>query len=424
MPLLSPVCGACSIAAPAKSRASRAAPIGWPGIFVLVLLAIVATVAAVWYGIDPARVFTVTLAMLVVSCPCALSLATPAALTVASGVLHAQGVLVTHGDAIEHLAQATDYVFDKTGTLTSGRMRLVGVIPLGAVAAEHGAAQCLAWARALAADSAHPIARALMAGAQAELRAEAVRNIAGSGIEGVVQSMRMRLGKPQFVAELHAQTMPQELAFIADDVSMIALGRRARMESAADFRRSAASVCALTRACAAANGQACASAFRRPSRGCSERRPRTGDRARACGRDTRRQARVCPWLQREGAVVAMIGDGVNDAACLAAAQLSVAMGGGADLACATGDIVLLSERLDALLAAVTTARATLRVIKQNLGWAFAYNMVAVPLAACGYVTPLLAGAGMAASSMLVVANAIRLMRNEPQVARPAPAMFA
>ena len=390
--------------------------------FVLALLVIAAVVAAVWYQVDAARALWVTVAVLVVSCPCALSLATPTALAAASGTLHAHGVLITRGNALEGLARATHFVFDKTGTLTTGVLRLVGVIPLG------GGTQgdCLALAAALESGSGHPIARALAAAAPEppRYRCREVSSIAGSGVEALVDAKRVRLGAPQFVAALHHQPLPPELAFIADDMTAVALGDErgwiALFTLDDPLRPQARRV------------------IRELIRMGKQVHLLSGDRPQIArhvagvlgiaaargGATPRDKLDYVQSLQRGGAVVAMVGDGINDVAGLAAAQVSIAMGCGTDIARSASDVILLAGRLEALLQAVRTAHRTLRVIRQNLAWAFAYNMAAVPLAACGYVTPLIAGAGMAASSLLVVANALRLLRHAPARAGVMPAVPA
>lgn len=391
--------------------------------FVLALLIIAAMVAAVWYQLDAARALWVTVAVLVVSCPCALSLATPTALAAATGTLHAHGVLITRGNALESLARTTDFVFDKTGTLTTGVMRLVGVIPLGVSINEPGRGECLALAAALESGSGHPIARAIAAAAPAgaQRSCSEVNHIAGSGVEAIIDGARWRLGTPQFVAALNNHPFPHGLALVADDITVVALGDERgwiALFTLTDPLRLHARVAAreLTR-------------MGKRVHLLSGDRPQIarhiahqlGISAVLGGATPRDKLDYVQRLQRGGAVVAMIGDGVNDAAGLAASQVSIAMGGGADIACSNSDVILLSVRLDALLVAVRTAHATLRVIRQNLAWAFAYNLVAIPLAACGYVTPLLAGAGMAASSMLVVANALRLLRHAPPQTTSVPA---
>ena len=198
--------------------------------FVLALLVTAALVAAVWYQIDAARALWVTVAVLVVSCPCALALATPTALAAATGALHAHGVLVTRGDALENLARATDFVFDKTGTLTAGIMQLVGVMPLAAGDKLHTRDQCLALAAALETGFGHPIARAFIFAAPASVqhRCSECRHVAGSGVEAVVDGTRLRLGTPQFAAGLNSQPLPPELAFVVDDVTVVALGDEQR----------------------------------------------------------------------------------------------------------------------------------------------------------------------------------------------------
>jgi len=391
--------------------------------FVLALLVIAAVVAVVWHQLDPSRALWVTVAVLVVSCPCALSLATPAALAAATGALHAHGVLITRGDALENLARATHFVFDKTGTLTTGAMQLIGVTPLAGNIRERTRAECLSLAAALEAGSGHPLAHALIAAAPASVRHRCTecKHFAGSGVEAVVGNTRLRLGAPGFVAELCGQPLPRELATVAHDVTAVMLGDEQGWVALFTFtdplRPHARTV---VRQLAQLGKHVHLLSGDRPEIVRHIARE-LGIAAAHGGATPRDKLDYVRRLQLDGAIVAMVGDGVNDAAGLAAAQVSIAMGSGADIACSASDVILLSGRLDALLAAVRTARAALRVIRQNLAWAFAYNLVAIPLAACGYVTPLIAGAGMAASSMLVVANALRLLRRAPPRTTPVSA---
>ena len=391
--------------------------------FVLALLVIAAVTAAVWYQIDPAQAVWVTVAVLVVSCPCALSLATPAALAAAMGSLQAQGVLITRGNALESLAHATDVVFDKTGTLTSGHMGVVGVMPMGGGGRiKRARDECLALAAALEAGCAHPIARAIAAAAPARALPSCtdITHSAGGGIEATVGGIRTRIGTPQFVAELTCQPPPLELACVAEDVSVVALGDARgwiALITFADRPRPYART--VVRELARMGKRVHLVSGDRPQ--IVRYTARQLDIASVLGGATPRdKLDYVRGLQRNGAIVAMVGDGINDAAGLACAQISIAVGGGADIICGNSDVVLLSGRLDALLVAMRTARATLNVIRQNLAWAFAYNLLAIPLAACGYVTPLLAGVGMAGSSMLVVANALRLSRHAPVQNVPVP----
>ena len=384
--------------------------------FVLALLAIAALTAAVWYQIEPAHALWVTVAVLVVSCPCALSLATPAALAAAMSSLQAQGVLVTRGDALENLAQATDIVFDKTGTLTTGNMGVVGVLTIdGDNGIKRMRDECLALAAALEAGCAHSIARAIATAAPAGAlkHCAGAMHRAGGGIEATVEGVRMRIGTPQFVGELTRQPPPQELAFIADDVAVAALGDAhgwIALFTLADQLRPHARM--VVRELARMGKRVHLVSGDRPQ--IVQYTARQLEIAAVLGGATPAgKLEYVRRLQNGGAVVAMVGDGINDAPGLARAQISIAVGGGADIVCGSSDVVLLSCRLEALLVAMRTACATLSVIRQNLAWAFAYNLVAIPLAACGYVTPLLASIGMAGSSTLVIANALRLSRRAP-----------
>jgi Cu2+-exporting ATPase len=383
--------------------------------FVAVLLMLTAAVFAVWHAVDPARAWPAAIAVLVVSCPCALSLATPTALAAALERLLRHGVLAVKPHVLETLARATHVVFDKTGTLTRGRPVLRDIVALGML----DDVQCLRIAVALEAGSAHPLAQALRDGIEASgaalLTARDIESMVGQGIEGEVAGLRYRLGGAAFVAGLAGSAAPLGAA---PDATPVWLGSRerwlARFELVDALRPEATALVhelqargktvillsgddeEAVRAVAAELGIADARGHQRPE-------------------DKLDAVRT---LQAAGAVVAMVGDGINDAAVLSGADVSFAMGQGAQLAQLHADCVLLDvgaggdERgLAPLGEAVRTAGDCVRIIRQNLGWAMLYNLVAIPLAASGLLNPWLSGLGMAGSSALVVLNALRLRRN-------------
>lgn len=381
--------------------------------FVLGLLVVAGATGVYWWLADPGRALPIFVAVLVVSCPCALSLATPAALTSATGALSGLGVLVARAHAVETLARATHFVFDKTGTLTAGRMRLVESIALSGV----DAAQALCWAAALERGSEHAIGAGLARAAPQDLpEVSELRAVPGQGLEGVVAGRRLRIGRPEFAGALHARPLPAGLpedgdtrVFLADADGWLCVFRLADelRPGAAELARSLRDAGVRT---TILSGDA-ESAVRAVAQSlCIED-------ARG-GLTPEDKHRAILELQAAGAVVAMVGDGVNDAPVLAQAQVSVAMGGGTELARMQGDLVLLGDHLGQLAAAVRLARRSLRVIRQNLAWAFAYNLAALPLAMAGYVTPWMAGIGMSASSLLVVVNALRLQDTRPRPGAP------
>ena len=375
--------------------------------FVAILLVLTAGTFAAWWQVDPARALWVAVAMLVVTCPCALSLATPAALTAATGAAYRAGVLVTRGAALETLARATHVVFDKTGTLTSGRMALAEVTLLSGDTRE----QSLAYAAALESWSEHPVGRALVAAAHGvHPVASGVRTVTGQGVEGMVGGRLLRIGEPRFVAELHRQALPPGLDCVPDAVSVAALGDEhgwIALFMLDDVVRHDAP--AMIRALAADGLKLVLLSGDRPQRA-AHTAFELGIADYRGGATPADKLAYVRNLQTQGAVVAMVGDGVNDAPVLAQAQVSIALGGCTELAQISADIILIADRLGALAETVRAARRTLRVIHQNLAWAAAYNAVALPLAMAGLVTPLLAAAGMSASSLLVVLNALRLQK--------------
>ncbi len=380
--------------------------------FVGLLLLITTLVGVAWVLIDPSKALWIVVSVLVVTCPCALGLATPAALTTATGRLTRMGLLTTRGHALETLARATDLVFDKTGTLTLGRLSVRRVVPLDGRSED----EARALAAALEAGSEHPIARALREHAATPHRADAIRNTPGRGVEGTINGRLYRLGTPRFAADDDATPVAPEAADGASWVLLAESGRPVAWFALADTPRpdAAAALDAL--------------------RSLGLRLHLLSGDAEAAVAATARQFGIADWragalpedklayvktLQDEGRIVAMVGDGINDAPVLAGAQVSIAMGEGADVAQAAADMVMLGSRMATLSEGVLLARKTQRIIRENLGWALAYNLVAIPAAALGFVTPWIAGIGMSASSLLVVLNALRLSDFKPATA-PVP----
>lgn len=368
--------------------------------FLLIVLATAAIVGLVWWQIDPQRAFWIVLALLVATCPCALSLATPTALTTATGSLHKLGLLLTRGHVLEGLNHIDTVIFDKTGTLTEGRLTLNAVHPL----AELDADACLALAAALENRSEHPIARAFGRAPQA---ADFVDSVPGLGLQGAVAGRSLRIGHPRFVAEGYLGSAPK----IPDDQGQwLLLGdERGPLAWLVLDDRLRADAPALLDACRQRGWNTFLLS--------GDSSPMVGTIAEQLGFDEAlgglTPADKLTHLQRlqaDGRRVLMLGDGVNDVPVLAAADISVAMGSATDLAKTSADAVLLSNRLDSLVQAFDVARRSRRIIVENLAWATLYNGLILPFAAIGWVTPLWAAIGMSASSLLVVLNALRLTR--------------
>jgi Cu2+-exporting ATPase len=384
--------------------------------FVGAVLLVAAASALVWLHLEPARALWIAVAVLVVTCPCALSLATPAALTVAAGRLARRGVVTTRAHALELLARVTHVVFDKTGTLTEGRLALSKTRPLGTLTS----VECLALAAALEQGSEHPVAAAFLQARPAGVAlplVQGLRNVPGAGMEARIAGVRYRIGSERFVAAIAGAppTLAQEHGALTDIwlgcegqwLAMFALADRLRPEAVAAIRR----LQELDKQVLILSGDALPAVS-----AVAQRLGILRFEAALSPEDKQRRVQA---LQSHGAIVAMVGDGVNDAPVLAQAHLGIAMGGGAELSQVQADIVLLSGDLRALLDAVDIGRFAWRVIRQNLAWAIAYNLVALPLAVAGVLTPWMAGIGMGASSLLVVLNALRLMPDRHPAGEPA-----
>lgn len=395
-----------------KSRAQRLAD-RISAVFVPIVIAIAVATAIVWIatGSPVEQAITAAVAVLVIACPCALGLATPMAILVGTGRGAERGILITGPETLDRTAGIDTILLDKTGTLTTGRMRLGEVTPTDGT----DAAVALGVAAALERRSEHPIARAVVDGAAERgatvPEAQEFRAHAGLGVTATVDGARAAVGRPTFLEQL-GMTMPSALAarVAASDATAIAVGWdgevRALLEVGDSIRPGAREAVARLR-----------------SQGL-EPILLTGDARRPAERVAaelgieRVHAEVSPEgklaavteLQAAGRKTAMVGDGVNDAAALAAADLGIAMGGGTDAAASASDLALTRDEPGAIPDAISLARSTLGTIRGNLFWAFAYNVAAIPLAAAGFLNPMIAGAAMAFSSIFVVLNSLRLRR--------------
>lgn len=368
------------------------------GRFVMFLLPVALAVFAWWWQHEPARALEVTLALLVISCPCALSLAVPAALAAAHGGLARIGLLALRADALDTLGRATDVVFDKTGTLSDGRPVLASV---EAHDASPGDIRALAIAAALECDSGHPLATAFAGRHEGPpLVATQVEAVPGRGVQGLVEGRHWRLGRADFAAARE----DDGALWLGDGhraAARFVLAERARDDAAAALGQLHA--LGLRLHLASGDGEA---AVRRmaTSLGLDE------VHARQSPEDKLTLVRA---LQAQGRVVSMVGDGLNDAPVLAGADVSIAMGEGASLAHRAADLVTTGGSLQRIPEAIVLARRARRIIRQNLAWATGYNLLALPLAAAGLVTPWIAALGMALSSLAVTLNALRLARTLP-----------
>ena len=365
--------------------------------FVVGMLLAAAAVYVAWRLHDPSRAFEVALALLVISCPCALSLAVPAALAAAHGALARDGVLATRPDALQRLAETTDVVFDKTGTLSDGHPQLEDI----ATFADLDVDAALRIATALERGSRHPLAQAFEASARARAlpvpHASDASTQAGLGLEGTVDDRRWRLGRADFAAGREDDGR----LWLGDGSTAFAafrIGERLREDAADAAHRLRAMGLSLH----LASGDAPAAVAR-----VADTLGIADAHARLSPEDKLARVRA---LQGGGRHVAMVGDGINDAPVLAAADVAIAIGDGAALAHRSADLVLAAPVLGRIPRAIALARRTQRITRENFAWALGYNAIALPLAALGWVTPWLAALGMAVSSLTVTLNALRLTR--------------
>jgi Cu+-exporting ATPase len=375
-----------------------------PAILVLALVTFASWLAA---GGTSRDAFTAAVAVLIIACPCALGLATPTALMVGTGRGAQLGIVIKGPQVLERTRRIDTVVLDKTGTVTTGAMSVQAVLGDDPDTA-------LRMAGAVEAASEHPVATAVAAAARDRLgvlpQVTDFTNSPGLGVRGVVEGHPVLVGRAEYLADA-GLSVPRSLAGGDDDARTVVL---VAWDGAV---RAAIAVGDTVKAGSADAVRALRGLGLRPVLLTGDRQRAADEVARSVGIDdviagVRPAGKLdaVQRLQHEGRVVAMVGDGVNDAAALAGADLGIALGSGADVAIEASDLTLVRGDLQAAVDAIRLARATFATIRTNLFWAFAYNVAAVPLAAAGLLSPLIAGAAMACSSVFVVLNSLRLRR--------------
>jgi Cu2+-exporting ATPase len=372
------------------------------GHFTVGLLILTVIVGVTWWWLEPGQAFGIMLAVLVVTCPCALSLAAPTAFAAAGSHLLRHGILLTRGHALETLAKVNHVVFDKTGTLTYGKPVLQRIVTFSDVDEE----RCLLLAASLEQASEHPLAQSFLnrvAGPELIVVQEA-QNLPGKGVGGSIAGVRYTLGNAA-LSGFQLTTLPSDLpegatlVWLCDErhamaVFVLSDGLRPQArELVVQLKAAGVQVTILSGDAADAVGHVAAEA---------------GIESWQAALRPEDKLKALRELQQKGNVVAMVGDGVNDAPVLAGADVSIAMGGGTQVARASSDIVLLTENLLDIQRALQTGHASITVMRQNFAWAIVYNLLALPFAAVGMIPPWLASIGMSTSSLVVVLNALRL----------------
>jgi Cu+-exporting ATPase len=386
------------------------------GVFVPIVIGLSLATLGFWIGAgeDLSFAFTAAVAVLIIACPCALGLATPTALLVGTGRGAQLGLLIKGPEILESTRTVDTIVLDKTGTVTTGTMALVDVTLADGVSRE----DALRIAGGIEHASEHPIAQAIARGARDELgdlpAPEAFVNREGLGVEGIVDGHGVQVGRPALMSEWSLR-VPADLDAVRRDAE--ARGRTAVIAAWDGEVRAVLAVADTVKPTSAAAVASLRALGLRPVLLTGDNEATARAVAAQVGVDEviaqvlpADKADVVKDLQAQGRVVAMVGDGVNDAPALAQADLGLAIGTGTDVAIEASDLTLVSGDLRAAADAIRLSRATLRTIKQNLGWAFGYNVAALPLAAAGLLNPIIAGLAMALSSVSVVANALRLRR--------------
>ncbi|HEY1177898.1 MAG TPA: copper-translocating P-type ATPase, partial [Phytomonospora sp.] len=392
------------------------------GVFVPIVIVLALGTLATWLilGNGTAAAFTAAVAVLIIDCPCALGLATPTALMVGTGRGAQLGILIKGPEVLESTRRVDTVVLDKTGTVTTGKMSLVDVIPADGQDAD----ELLRVAGALEDASEHPIAQAIAAGAVQRVgelpKVEQFENVPGLGVNGLVEEKAVTVGRTQLLAEwsqyLDDTLQSAKDAAEAEGKTVVAAswdGQVRGLLVVADTLKDTSAeaivrlrALGLTPVLLTGDNKAVAATV-------AEQVGIEEVHAEVLPQD---KVDVVKALQAEGRTVAMVGDGVNDAAALAQADLGLAMGTGTDVAIEASDLTLVRGDLRSAADAIRLSRKTLGTIKGNLFWAFAYNVAAIPLAALGLLNPMIAGAAMALSSVFVVTNSLRLKRFKAQTA--------
>lgn len=374
--------------------------------FIVTELLLSIAVGVVWAIIDPHRALWNAISILIVTCPCALSLAIPTALTAATTALRQAGILITHGHVLESVPRITKIVFDKTGTLTEGNIEIEKIIVCNNTIDE---AQCKQIAASLEFYSEHPIAKAFKG--LPTLPALDVKNHINQGISGLIQGVSYRIGTPFFALPETVITPPDDhchwllLSDTHQPLAWFAMNDRPRAEviDVIDkLKQKGLQVALLSGDHSAAVNQLA---------------QKSGIKEAYAGMTPKQKLQYIQSEQANKQTIMMVGDGINDVLGLARAHISVAMGNGTDLTRTQSDVILINNNLRGLLHLLDKSAATQRIIYENLVWTLLYNIVVIPLAACGLVTPYWATVGMSFSSMFVVANALRLSHYKSSISQ-------